>query len=104
MHLKTKLDWQGYKLGLQNEQTMGCSSQQTAMCVAISDFREKVHQMQEVLRELAVYSRKHSKPEKRPGALLVAEELLADHVESVEGFGDVPADADRPVLGKETGK
>lgn len=99
MILRTKLDWQGYNVALQNEETMGCSPQQTAMCVAISNFRDKTHETQEVLREMtrilrSLYPQAHS------AILEVAEGVLADHTESVEGFANIPADADRPSLGK----
>jgi hypothetical protein len=50
VNLKTRLDWQGYRLAIQNEETMGCSPEQTAMCVAISEYRDRAHEMQELLR------------------------------------------------------
>lgn len=75
MELKTKLDWQGYKLGLQNEETMGCSPEQTAMCTAISEFRENAHMTQEALREVV----RMLGPKYGHFACIVrAKELLAD--------------------------
>jgi hypothetical protein len=76
MELKTRLDWQGYRLALQNEQTMGCSEAQTAMCVSISEYREKVHQMQELLRETAAWMRKLY-PHANQGMLPNIEAVLA---------------------------
>ena len=77
MHLKTKLDWQGYKLAAQNEETMGCSPEQTAMCVAISEYREQVHKLQEAVRKILP---RLSRTQSSPGSpVATLREFLADY-------------------------
>lgn len=81
MILKTKLDWQGYNLLLQNEQTMGASLQATAMGESISTFCAKVNETQEVLRDMTrilqnLYPGVHS------GILARADAVLADYAPS----------------------
>lgn len=89
MILKTKLDWQGYNLLLQNEQTMGASPEATAMGESISTFCAKVNEAQEVLRDMTRILRSLY-PDVHSGILARADAVLSDYS---------PSGIDRVALG-----
>lgn len=78
MNLRTKLDWQGYSLAGQNEETMGCSTEQTDMCTSIQNYRDRTHQMQELFRTTAETLRKLY-PNVETGMIQQALDMLADY-------------------------
>ena len=104
MNLRTKLDWQGYRLAGQNEETMGCSTEQTDMCTSIQNYRDRAHEMQELFRKTAETLRKLY-PHVETGMIQQALDMLADYSPDADGeFEHVTTDGSNvttPICEKE---